>query len=104
MHPDVPQIDIDGAKELLDADGAVFVDIRDAGSHAAACIPGSTHIASQEDLDAFCSKTAKDAEVIVYCYHGNSSKGATMYLNQQGFTNARSMAGGFEAWRTRYGG
>lgn len=102
MHPDVPQIDLDGAKSLLDSDSAVFVDIRDPASHAAAHIPGATHITSQQDLDAFCSGTEKDAEIVVYCYHGNSSKGATLYLAEQGFKNAKSMAGGFEAWRVRY--
>jgi len=37
--------------------------------------------------------------VIVYCYHGNSSLGGTMYLKEQGFQDVRSMQGGFEEWR-----
>jgi len=98
----VPEIDIGAAKELLDESAAVFVDIRDPRSHEAAAIPGSAHITSQDELDTFCASTERDAAVIVYCYHGNASKGATMYLVQQGFTNVRSMAGGFEAWRGQF--
>jgi thiosulfate sulfurtransferase len=38
----------------------------------------------------------------VYCYHGNSSLGAVAYFLENGFKNAASMSGGFEAWRQVY--
>jgi thiosulfate sulfurtransferase len=101
MHS-IPEIDIHDANRFL-ADGtAAFLDIRDPESHAAGHIPGCTHIETQEDLDRFLAATAKDCTVVVYCYHGNSSRGATRYLLEQGFDNAVSMAGGFEAWRLSY--
>jgi thiosulfate sulfurtransferase len=101
MH-DIPEIDIHTAKEALDTGSATFVDIRDPGSHAAAHIPGCRHIASQQDIDALDKELNREDAVIVYCYHGNASKGATLFLKQKGFTNAHSMTGGFEAWRAVY--
>ncbi len=40
--------------------------------------------------------------MVVYCYHGNSSLGATAFLLENGFKNVASMSGGFEAWRQVY--
>lgn len=96
------QVDINGAKDALDAGTATFVDIRDPRSHAQARIPGCRHITSQEAMDALVNEIDKDAKVIVYCYHGNASQGAALYLQQRGFANVSSMSGGFEAWRQTY--
>ena len=73
-----------------------------AASHAAAHIPGCRHIASQQDVDALDDELDLADAVIVYCYHGNASKDATLFLKQKGFTNVHSMTGGFEAWRAAY--
>lgn len=43
-----------------------------------------------------------ETPVIVYCYNGNSSLGATAYFIENGFKNVASMSGGFEAWRQVY--
>lgn len=99
---EVPEIDIHDAKEALDGSSATFVDIRDPGAHAVAHIPGCRHIVSQEDVDALRQEVNANDLMIVYCYHGNSSKGATLFLQEQGFTNVHSMTGGFEAWRAVY--
>ena len=101
MH-DVPEIDIHAAKEALDAGTATFVDVRDPASHAAADSRGCRHIARQLDVDALEDELDLADAVIVYCYHGNASKDATLFLKQKGFTNVHSMTGGFEAWRAAY--
>jgi thiosulfate sulfurtransferase len=97
----VPEIDIAGAKAKLDAGEALFVDIRDPNSRAAAHIPGSVPL-SNANLAAFIEEQPREREIIVYCYHGNSSRGATQYLIEQGFSSVVSMSGGFEAWRPLY--
>jgi thiosulfate sulfurtransferase len=53
-------------------------------------------------VQAFIAGTDKDREVIVYCYHGNSSMGAVAYFLENGFKNVASKSGGFEAWRQAY--
>ncbi len=40
----------------------------------------------------------KDAAIVVYCHHGVRSAQVTVWLQQQGWTNVVSMAGGIDAW------
>src|SRR5262245_2320823 len=98
---EIPQIQIQDAKKKFDDKGTLFVDIRDPGSYRAAHIPGALHL-HDGNVQEFLQNTAKERSVIVYCYHGNSSQGATGFLLENGFTNVASMAGGFEAWRQVY--
>ena len=83
---DIPQIQIHEAKKKLDKKTAVFVDIRDPKSYQAAHIPGAVHL-DDGNVREFVDSTDKNAEVVVYCYHGNSSLGATAYLMENGFKN-----------------
>jgi len=98
---EIPQIQIHEAKKKLDDKSCLFVDIRDPGSYQQAHIPGAIHL-NDGNVQEFLQNTAKDRNVVVYCYHGNSSMGATGYFLENGFTNVASMMGGFEAWRQVY--
>jgi thiosulfate sulfurtransferase len=98
---EIPQIQIHQAKTKLDERSSLFVDIRDPRSYRQGHIPGAIHL-NDGNVEEFLQSTAKDQPVIVYCYHGNSSLGATAFLIENGFTNAASMSGGFEAWRSVY--
>jgi rhodanese-related sulfurtransferase len=40
----------------------------------------------------------KDAEVVVFCHKGLRSAQVTVFLRQQGWSKAVSMAGGIDAW------
>jgi thiosulfate sulfurtransferase len=98
---DIPQIQIHEAKQKLDQRACTFVDIRDPDSYRAAHIPGALHL-HDGNVQEFLQSTDKETPVIVYCYHGNSSLGATAYLMENGFKSVASMSGGFEAWRQVY--
>jgi thiosulfate sulfurtransferase len=98
---DIPQIQIHEAKKKLDRKECTFVDIRDPGSFRAAHIPGALHL-HDGNVQEFIQNTDKETPVVVYCYHGNSSLGATAYFIENGFKHAASMSGGFEAWRQVY--
>jgi thiosulfate sulfurtransferase len=98
---EIPQIQIHDAKQKLDQKACVFVDIRDPGSYQSAHIPGAIHL-HDGNVQEFLQNADKNQAVVVYCYHGNSSMGATGYLIENGFTNVASMSGGFEAWRQVY--
>jgi len=39
-----------------------------------------------------------DDHIVVYCHHGVRSMNVTVWLRQQGFEKAQSMAGGIDAW------
>jgi thiosulfate sulfurtransferase len=86
---------------MLDERSSLFVDIRDPRSYLQGHIPGAIHL-NDGNVQGFLQNTAKNQPVIVYCYHGNSSLGATAFLIENGFTNVASMSGGFEAWRSVY--
>ena len=98
---EIPQIQIQEAKEKLDHKEATFVDIRDPGSYQAAHIPGALHL-HDGNVQEFVQNTDKEKPLVVYCYHGNSSLGAVAYFIENGFKNVASMSGGFEAWRQAY--
>jgi thiosulfate sulfurtransferase len=98
---EIPQIQIQEAKKKLDDKSSLFVDIRDPDSYRSAHIPGAIHL-HDGNVQDFLQNTAKENPVVVYCYHGNSSMGATAFLIENGFTNVSSMSGGFEAWRPVY--
>jgi thiosulfate sulfurtransferase len=77
----------------------------DAGAAGATAVhghvPGAVQL-NDGNVQEFLQNTAKEQPVVVYCYHGNSSLGATAFLMENGFTNVASMSGGFEAWRPVY--
>ena len=98
---EIPQIQIHEAKQKFDEGASTFVDIRDPGSFQQAHIPGALHL-HDGNVQEFVQGTDKDTPIIVYCYHGNSSMGATAYFIENGFQNVASMSGGFEAWRQVY--
>ncbi len=98
---DIPQIQIHEAKKEFDQKACKFVDIRDPDSFRAAHIPGAAHL-HDGNVQEFVENTDKDARVVVYCYHGNSSLGAVAFFMENGFKNVASMSGGFEAWRQVY--
>ena len=93
-----PEIDADEARRRLDAGGTLFMDVRDPGSYAAAHIPGALNV-GDHNIEAVVNETARDKPIVIYCYHGLSSRGGAAYLLEQGFTDVCSLSGGFEGWR-----
>jgi thiosulfate sulfurtransferase len=98
---DISQVQIHEAKKKLDQKACIFVDIRDPASYRAAHIAGALHL-DDSNVQEFIQNTDKETPVVVYCYHGNSSLGATAYFVENGFKDVASMSGGFEAWRQVY--
>lgn len=94
----IPEISAEEARKRLDAKDALFVDIRRPSDYAHAHVPGAIQV-TDANVAEFVERTEKAKPVIVYCYHGNSSLGATAYFLQNGFTDVRSLTGGFEGWR-----
>lgn len=94
-------ISIDEAKALIDKTEVALADVRDAGAFLEANIPNSVNV-SDANIEEFLSQAEKNKPIIVYCYHGNSSKGAADYFSGQGYSEVYSLDGGFEEWRLKY--
>ena len=93
-------ISIEEAEVLIAAGDTTLLDIRDAGSYAAGHIDQSVHV-SNENVEQIIATAARDKPLIVYCYHGNNSKSAADYFFNRGFTQAYSVNGGYEEWKTK---
>ena len=90
-------IDIDEAKSLIESEQATVVDIRDHASFSQGAIDNAIHL-DNNSLGAFLESADFERPLIVCCYHGNMSKGAADFFNNQGFARSFSLNGGYSAW------
>lgn len=92
---------VDEAARRIASGNVLVVDVRDALSFRAGHIPGARPL-TNDNIAAFLADTPRDLPVIVCCYHGNSSVGVARFLADQGFGEACSLDGGYEAWRLNH--
>jgi adenylyltransferase/sulfurtransferase len=76
------------------------IDVREADEHGQGAIPGATWI-PRGFLESRIERAVGDraAPIVVYCAGGNRSLFAARSLAELGYTNVRSLAGGFTAWK-----
>ncbi|OAI51905.1 rhodanese [Planctomyces sp. SCGC AG-212-M04] len=76
-----------------------FVDCREQDEYDTAKITGATLIPMSEMADRVAEfKPHADKPIIVHCHHGGRSLRVAMWLRQQGYPQAQSMAGGIDQW------
>jgi len=88
------------ARERQDGAAPAVIDVREADEHAQGIIPGAVHI-SRGYLELRIERAVpdRDAPVVVYCASGTRSALAARSLAELGYTNVRSLAGGFTGWK-----
>jgi len=87
-------------KARLDAGEAVYLlDVRQPEEYELARLPGS-HLIPLGELPHRAAEVEPPAgaTVVVYCHHGVRSLSGAAILQQFGFANVASMAGGIDAW------
>lgn len=77
-----------------------LLDVRTEGERAICVLPESAWIPVQE-LEGRIEELPRDEEIVVYCHSGVRSRWATERLRAAGFTRARNLAGGIDAWALR---
>lgn len=87
--------------ELQNHSDVQIVDIRDPQSYAMGHIPDA-FLLDNNNVSQYIADADLNKPLIVCCYHGNSSQGAAQYLAEQGFSDAYSLDGGFEVWKTTF--
>ena len=93
--PEVPEIDI-AALEVLVADGALVVDVREDDEYTDGHVSGAIHIPLGTVPDRFGELPA-DRPIYVVCAKGGRSGRAAQFLIAQGL-DATNVAGGTLAW------
>jgi thiosulfate sulfurtransferase len=91
----------EAASVLIAERQPAIVDVRDPQSFRTGHLPGALLLDNQS-VQTFIEDTDKATPVLVYCYHGNSSQGASAWLAEKGFTEVYSLDGGFEVWKLQY--
>ena len=85
-------------KARLDgSDRPVLVDVRDDWETKLCKLPNALHI-PMEELEFRTEELNQADEIVVYCHHGVRSAAVADYLRRLGFTRARNLSGGLDAW------
>jgi len=90
-------ISIEEAKIIIDKDNLTIIDIRDRNSFLNGHIDKAIHV-EDLDIDNFLKDKNKNDTILIYCYHGNSSKSAANFFVQHGFEKVLSMDEGYSGW------
>jgi rhodanese-related sulfurtransferase len=96
----VREVDVDEARRKLESGKAKLIDVREESEWEAGHARGALHLGRgviERDIEERVPD--KKAELILYCGGGFRSALATDNLQKMGYTNARSMAGGWRAWQ-----
>jgi rhodanese-related sulfurtransferase len=84
-------------KERLDRHQApVLVDVREDWETRLCRLPHALHM-PVEEVELRADELSPEDDIVVYCHHGVRSAAVAQYLRQRGL-NARSLAGGLDAW------
>jgi rhodanese-related sulfurtransferase len=96
----IQEIDVSAAQQRLSSD--LLLDVREPAEFAAGHLPGAINIPRgllEFKIDSHPDFQGKQAAgIVVYCQTGGRSALAARVLNQLGYCQAVSMAGGFKAW------
>jgi rhodanese-related sulfurtransferase len=94
-----PEISAQTFLQQRDQPGApLLLDVREPWEFETAALPDSLLMPMGEVTSRANLELDPDQHIVVLCHHGARSLSVTMWLRQQGFDNAQSLAGGIDAW------
>ena len=93
------QITQEAAKEMMDTQEVIVLDVREQSEYDSGHIPGAVllSVGSIDEKTAAAVIPEKDSTVLVYCRSGNRSKTASSTLAGLGYTNIYEF-GGINTW------
>ncbi len=87
------------AKELIQNEEVVVLDVRTQNEWNNGHIEGATHMDFYgDDFEAKLAELPKDKEYVVYCHSGNRSGKTVAKMKAAGFDNVHNLTGGITAW------
>ena len=97
----IREVTVDETQQRMQSDkGVRLMDVREDNEWEAGHAAGSSHLGKgiiERDIEA--TVPDKATELILYCGGGYRSALAADVLQQMGYTNVFSMAGGWKAWK-----
>ncbi|GBD42724.1 Inner membrane protein YgaP [bacterium HR40] len=103
---EVPVIDIEQAKDLLERPDVVFVDVRETNEYEQGHIPHAVHVPrgllewyADPTLPVHKAELRSGRRLVVYCASGGRSLLAAKTLKDMGVEDVCSLEGGITAWR-----
>lgn len=96
---DYQQISQEEAKEMMDTQDVIILDVREQDEYDSGHIPGAVllPVGTIDETTAAEVIPEKDSTVLVYCRSGNRSKTASSTLAELGYTNIYEF-GGINTW------
>ncbi len=97
---EIREVDTASTDAARQAPGTVILDVREPEEHEQGAIPGALHIARGTLESSIESRIAdKSTPIIIHCASGVRSAFAAKTLQELGYTDVASMAGGFNQWK-----
>lgn len=100
----IKEVGVQEVKAMRERDEAVtLIDVREPMEWNLGRVPGAIHIPLGAVESKIEGAVSRDARVILYCARGNRSALAADTLQNMGYRNVSSMAGGWLAWAQEVG-
>ncbi len=103
LRAEIEEVDAAGARELLTSDEPpLLVDIRERDEWTEGRIPGAVHV-PRGHLESRIEQASPDRSrpILLYCSAGNRSVFGAKALEELGYENVTSLAGGFNDWKRK---
>lgn len=91
-------IAIKNVQSILDDESSIVIDIRDEQSYLRGHIPCAVRF-DEKKVIRMRNTPQRHCPVLIYCYHGISSKEIATLFCALGFTNVYNLDGGYTAWQ-----
>lgn len=96
----VQEVAIHHAEQAI-RDADVLLDVREADEYAAGHLPGAVHIARgmlEFKLSGTPALQPRDLRIVLYCKTSGRGALSAVALQEMGYLNVQSIAGGYDAW------
>lgn len=96
----IHEVAITDAEQAI-RDASLLIDVREADEYAAGHLPGAIHMSRgmlEFKLSSIPELGARDLRIVVYCKTSGRAALAASALQDMGYLNVSSIAGGFDAW------
>lgn len=100
VKSEIAEVDARQAQELIASDSPAIVDVREQAEWDEGHVPGAVHV-PRGNLESRIESAVPDRlrSVVVYCGSGSRSAFAAKTLEELGYENVVSLAGGFTDWK-----